>query len=39
MFKSVGAGLQDVIVADLIHTRALAAGLATALPIAFDTKH
>jgi ornithine cyclodeaminase/alanine dehydrogenase len=39
MFKSVGAGLQDVVVAELILTKALQAGLATPLPIAFDTKH
>jgi ornithine cyclodeaminase/alanine dehydrogenase len=39
MFKSVGGGLQDIVVAELILTRALDAGLATPLPIAFDTKH
>jgi ornithine cyclodeaminase/alanine dehydrogenase-like protein (mu-crystallin family) len=38
MFKSVGAGLQDVVVAGLILTQALQAGLATPLPIAFETK-
>jgi len=38
MFKSVGAGLQDIVVAELILSRALEAGLATALPIAFETK-
>jgi alanine dehydrogenase len=38
MFKSVGGGLQDVVVAGLIATRALEAGLATSLPIAFETK-
>jgi ornithine cyclodeaminase/alanine dehydrogenase-like protein (mu-crystallin family) len=38
MFKSVGAGLQDVVVAELILTKALQAGLATPLPIAFETK-
>lgn len=38
MFKSVGGGLQDIVVAELILTKALEAGLATPLPIAFDTK-
>ncbi|WP_372732665.1 ornithine cyclodeaminase family protein [Novosphingobium sp.] len=38
MFKSVGGGLQDVVVAELILTKALAAGLATPLPITFETK-
>lgn len=38
MFKSVGGGLQDIVVAELILTKALEAGLATALPIAFETK-
>ena len=39
MFKSVGGGLQDVVVASLILERAQAAGLATPLPIEFLTKH
>lgn len=39
MFKSVGGGLQDIVVAELIAAKALEAGLATSLPIAFDTKH
>jgi len=39
MFKSVGGGLQDIIVAELILTKALQAGLATPLPIAFESKH
>lgn len=39
LFKSVGGGLQDIVVAELILSKALAAGLATPLPIAFDTKH
>lgn len=39
MFKSVGGGLQDVVVAGMILDRALHAGLATALPISFVTKH
>lgn len=38
LFKSVGGGLQDIVVAELILTRALEAGLATPLPIAFETK-
>lgn len=38
MFKSVGGGLQDVVVAELILTKALEAGLATPLPITFETK-
>jgi ornithine cyclodeaminase/alanine dehydrogenase len=39
MFKSVGGGLQDIVVAELILTKALEAGLALPLPIAFETKH
>ncbi len=39
MFKSVGGGLQDIVVAELILTKALEAGLTTPLPIAFETKH
>ncbi len=38
MYKSVGGGLQDIVVAELILTKALEAGLATALPIEFETK-
>lgn len=38
LFKSVGSGLQDIVVAELLLTGALAAGLATPLPIAFETK-
>jgi ornithine cyclodeaminase/alanine dehydrogenase-like protein (mu-crystallin family) len=38
MFKSVGGGLQDIVVAELILTKALQAGLATPLPITFETK-
>jgi alanine dehydrogenase len=38
LYKSVGGGLQDVVVAELILSRALAAGLATPLPIQFETK-
>ena len=39
MFKSVGSGLQDVVIAGLILERAKAAGCATPLPIEFLTKH
>ena len=39
MFKSVGGGLQDIVVAELILTKALEAGLTTPLPIHFETKH
>lgn len=39
MFKSVGGGLQDVVVAGMLLDRALAAGIATELPISFVTKH
>lgn len=38
MYKSVGGGLQDIVVAELILTKALQAGLATPLPMAFETK-
>jgi ornithine cyclodeaminase/alanine dehydrogenase len=39
MFKSVGAGLQDVVVAEIMLRKALEAGLAVPLPITFETKH
>ncbi|WAC59030.1 ornithine cyclodeaminase family protein [Brevundimonas sp. SL130] len=39
MFKSVGGGLQDIVVAELILTKALEAGLTTSLPIKFETKY
>lgn len=39
MFKSVGGGLQDVVVAGLILDEARRRDLTTALPIAFDHKH
>ena len=38
LFKSVGGGLQDVVVAEVIVRRALEEGLTTPLPIGFDTK-
>lgn len=38
MFKSVGGGIQDIVVAEMILNRALDAGLAQPLPIAFETK-
>jgi len=38
MFKSVGGGLQDVVIAELILTKARQAGLAPP-PLAFETKH
>ena len=38
MYKSVGGGLQDIVVAELILDKAIAAGLATPLPIEFATK-
>jgi alanine dehydrogenase len=38
LYKSVGSGLQDVVVASLILERAQAAGLATPLPIEFLTR-
>jgi ornithine cyclodeaminase/alanine dehydrogenase len=38
LFKSVGGGLQDVVVAGMILERARAAGLATPLPIRFAEK-
>ncbi|MBW8834042.1 MAG: ornithine cyclodeaminase family protein, partial [Burkholderia sp.] len=38
MFKSVGGGLQDIVIAEMILEKALEAGLAQPLPIDFDTK-
>src|SRR5262249_47900878 len=38
LFKSVGSGLQDVVIAGLVLEKALAAGLATPLPIEFETR-
>jgi alanine dehydrogenase len=39
LFKSVGAGLQDVVVAEVVLGSALAEGVATPLPIEFEKKH
>ena len=38
LFKSVGGGLQDVVVAEVVMRAALEAGLATPLPIQFEKK-
>lgn len=38
MYKSVGGGLQDVVIAELLLTKALDEGLAEPLPIAFSAK-
>lgn len=38
MFKSVGGGLQDVVVGGLIFDKAIKAGLAVPLPMQFDRK-
>ena len=38
MFKSVGAGVQDIAIAELAFERALARGLATELPMTFARK-
>ena len=38
MFKSVGGGLQDVVVAEVILRKALESGLTTPLPFDFDAK-
>jgi len=38
LYKSVGSGLQDIVVADLILTKAARAGLGTVLPIEFQRK-
>ena len=38
LFKSVGGGLQDVVVGELVLRKALAAGLATPTSIRFETK-
>lgn len=39
MFKSVGGGLQDIVVAEMILDKAIESGLATPLPIQFETKY
>lgn len=38
MFKSVGGGMQDIVVAAMVLEKAVAAGLAQPLPISFETK-
>jgi alanine dehydrogenase len=38
MFKSVGAAIQDIVVAELVVTKAVAAGLAQATPLGFLMK-
>jgi ornithine cyclodeaminase/alanine dehydrogenase-like protein (mu-crystallin family) len=38
LFKSAGSGLQDVVIGGLALRKALAAGLATPLPIEFETR-
>lgn len=38
MFKSVGGGLQDVVIAELVLEKAIENGLATPMPIAFEHK-
>lgn len=38
MYKSVGGGLQDVVIAEVILTNAIEAGLVQALPIGFEPK-
>lgn len=39
LYKSVGAGLQDVVVAELIFSMAVKQGLAIEMPIQFETKY
>lgn len=39
MFKSIGAAIQDIVVAELVLNRAVAAGLAQATPLGFLMKH
>ena len=39
LFKSIGGGLQDVVVAEVVLAKALEAGLATPLPMEFEKKH
>lgn len=38
IFKSVGGGLQDIVIAEMVLGRALSAGLATPLPMSFESK-
>jgi len=39
MFKSIGAAIQDIVVAELVVNKAVAAGLAQATPLGFLMKH
>lgn len=38
MFKSVGGGMQDIVIAEMVLEKASAAGLALPLPISFESK-
>lgn len=38
MFKSVGGGMQDIVIAEMVLEKAIAIGLAQPLPISFETK-
>lgn len=38
MFKSVGGGMQDIVIASMVLEKAIAAGLAQPLPISFENK-
>ena len=38
MFKSIGAGIQDIVIAELAFERAVEQGLATELPIEFQIR-
>ena len=38
MFKSIGAAIQDIVVAELVLNKAVAAGLAQATPLGFLMK-
>lgn len=38
MFKSVGGGMQDIVIAEMVLERAIAAGLGQPLPISFEAK-
>lgn len=38
LYKSVGAGLQDIVIAELVFSKAVERGLAIEMPIEFETK-